>query len=137
MDGRRFGATPRSQRATLVAWSRCALVALALLFFAGITAKVVATGSAPFGWSGHWSVDATYGRALQALAYALWVPAVLGRLGRRFVAGAGLVAVAFPAGGQTLNLVTALALVGLPLWLALRTLDRVRAPADAAAPAAA
>ena len=132
MDGRRVDASPRS-----VALARYALAALALLFFAGITAKVVATGSAPFGWPGHWTVGATYGHVLQALAYALWLPALLGRLGRRFVVGAVLVAVAFPAGGQTLNLVTALTLVGLPLWLALRTLDRVRAPAGPAVPAAA
>ena len=51
--------------------------------------------------------------------------ALLGRVGRRFIVGAVVLALAFPAGGHSLTLITALLLIALPLWIGLRTLDQV------------
>ena len=121
----------------LVVWSRQVLVALAFLFLAGITAKMLASGSTPFGWSEHWSEREGFGQLLRGLAYGMWVPALLGRVGRRFVVGAVLLAVTFPSDGQALTLVSALALVSLPLWIGLRTLDGLRLPPGSRARSAA
>ncbi len=112
--------------AHLVRWLRTGLVVVALVFFAGITTKIVVSGNLPFGWSHHWLVNVTFGHVLQNLTYAICLLALLGRVGRRFIVGAVVLALAFPTEGHSLTLITALLLIGLPLWIGLRTLDQVR-----------
>ena len=121
----------------LVFWSRAVLVALAFLVFAGITTKLLVSGSTPFGWSEHWSERESFGQLLRGLVYGTWIPALLGRVGRRYIVGAALLAVTFPSDGQALGLVSALALVSLPLWIGLRTLDSLRLLSASRAPSAA
>ena len=118
----------------LIAWSRSALIAVAFLFVAGITAKLLVSGSTPFGWSSHWSEHEIFGLLLQVLAYTMWLPALLGRVDRRFLVGAVFVAISFPTGDQTISFISALALITIPLWLGLRTLDRVRTASSEGAP---
>lgn len=115
-----------SMREHVAHGSRIVLVAIALLFFAGITTKIVVSGSLPFGSSQHWSVNENLGHTLQALAYSMWALAVLGQVGRRFIVGAVVLAISFPLEDQSLTLFTAIALISLSLWIGLRTIDHIR-----------
>ena len=105
----------------LIAWSRSALVIGAALLLAGVSTKILLTGGTPFGWSGHWTLDADYGALLRTLAALLCVPALVGRCGRWVLVATVVLAFAVPPPDHAFSLVTAVVLIVLPLWIISRT----------------
>ena len=110
---------PASPR--VIAWSRTALLIGAALLLAGVSTKIILTGGTPFGWSGHWTLDASYGTALRTLAALLWVPALVGRLDRGVLVATVVLAFSVPPTDHAFSLVTAVVLIVLPLWIIRKT----------------
>lgn len=138
----RFDAADRPAAAATIGGlarsARYLALVLAVVLTAGALGQFFLAGlnvfDAPRSWSGHIAL----GSSLGLVAYVVWIPVVVGRLGRRMLLGATLLPVlftlqhVFPAMDQAavraLHPVNGALILVVSLWLALRTGERLRRP---------
>jgi hypothetical protein len=72
-------------RSGLVTGARWALAILALLFTAGAFGQFFLVGLSMFDDASRWQNHKTLGHMIGLLPYVMWIPAVLGRVGRDLV----------------------------------------------------
>ena len=123
---------------TLAIWSRYLLLALAVLFVAGAMGQFFLAGLAVFDSPLRWSDHRNLGHTLDLVAMVIWIPAALGRVGWRLVAGSVLLVVLFKAQYafveidepyvRALHPLNGAVLFALSLWIVRRALDLVRRP---------
>jgi len=134
--GRATGTSPARGSTTR---SRSVLLTLAVVLTVGAMGQFFLAGLSVFDTPVYWADHATFGSALGMVAYVVWIPAVLGRVGRRLVGGAVLLPVlftlqhVFPASAepyvQALHPLNGAVLFALSLWIACRSVGLLRQPA--------
>ena len=88
----------RTLTGSRVLWSRRALAGLAAVFVLGALLQFFLAGMAVFDGPERWADHEMVGHVVGLLSWFLWIPAVMGRAGRRVVIAAVAVFVLF--GGQ-------------------------------------
>lgn len=127
--------------------ARSVFLFLTVVIAVGAMGQFFLAGLSVFDTPRYWGNHATFGSALGALANLLWIPAALGRVGRKLIAGSLLLPVLFvlqhvfpeidrPA-VQALHPLNGALLFALTLWLALRAFGLLRRPPPPLPPPAA
>lgn len=133
---RRQQATRESTRRLRVAVPRFAFLSLAFLFTAGALGQFFLAGLSIFDNGVHWADHARLGHWLGIVARLIWIPALLGRVGRRMVVATILLAVLFEAQYgfvefdnptvQALHPMNGALMFGLSTWIVARAFALVR-----------
>lgn len=132
---RRQTATP-STRSLRVVVSRYAVLSLAFLFTAGALGQFFLVGLSIFDNAVHWADHARLGHWLGIIARLVWIPALLGGVGRRMVVATIVLAVLFEAQYgfvefdnptvQALHPMNGALMFGLSTWIVARAFALVR-----------
>lgn len=116
--------------------ARAILLFLTVVLTAGALGQFFLAGLSVFGSAAYWGNHAVFGSALGSLAMLVWIPAALGRVGGKVVAGSLLLPVlftlqhVFPAIDQpfvqALHPLNGALILVLSLWLAARAFGLLR-----------
>lgn len=87
--------TTSPDRSGLVTGSRWTLVVLTVLFTAGALGQFFLVGMSMFEDGTRWSDHKTLGHIIGMLPWVMWIPAVLGKTGRKMIISAVLLFVLF------------------------------------------
>ncbi|MGH2617491.1 MAG: DUF6220 domain-containing protein [Thermomicrobiales bacterium] len=120
-----------------VVWSRYTLFAFAAVFAIGAVGQFFLAGLSVFETPLRWVTHVTFGHIIGLFAALMWVPALLGRVGRPLLAATVAMVVlmvlqyAFVESGQqliqSLHPLNGALLFSLSLWIALRAADAIGA----------
>jgi hypothetical protein len=134
-------------RSGSISIARWVLATLALLFVAGALGQFFLVGLGMFEDATRWQDHASLGNALSLLTWLMWIPAVIGKAGRRVILGTLLLFVLFGAQHAFINVDSGVmnalhplngsVLLMLGLWIAQQavSLARVSAPQGSRHPA--
>lgn len=116
--------------------ARYILLALAVLFVAGAAGQFFLAGLSVFDSPLHWSDHRNLGHAVGLLTEIMWIPALIGRVGKKLVAASVLMFVLVGAQYafveidepyvQALHPLNGVVLFALSFWIGRRTLDLLR-----------